>query len=423
MAKRKREISRSVSKDAKNRFGLNANTFPCSSNGLVVKLIFPGEKHCFYGVARIQCLAGELIIDKFAMPSGGYLNAESMYMVCAPYRLSRPAVFYSPAADKMLIKYKLNRLKYRLKEITPHYERIMETVAEKYPAVIVIDQKPSQTVKILDQLLQEFFVPSTSLSSCQYDRTLFFKSDYEPYVEVSERELQAAMEEINTMRTKQLRCIVVPVGNSGSGKSTLVRHIVNANLQQEFPIYLLDADVGQSEFTPAGCMSLWKIVQPILDIPCTHQQQIYPSAYFFGNISPADDTEKYKVIFDRLLNEFESTSDPGSLLIINTLGWIDGLGCELLNHIFDVARPHLALRLSSDRGFAIPSYVKNIVSIVPKCKPFQFQMNLPESHGRPTRLLSSQLRDIALVAYFSTALPRPILSSICDAQPYCVKFK
>ncbi|ETN82174.1 hypothetical protein NECAME_08103 [Necator americanus] len=204
--------------------------------------------------------AGELIIDKFPMPSGGYLNAESMYMVCAPYRLSRPAVFYSPAADKMLIKYKLNRLKYRLKEITPHYERIMETVAEKYPAVIVIDQKPSQTVKILDQLLQEFFVPSTSLSSCQYDRTLFFKSDYEPYVEVSERELQAAMEEINTMR----------------------------------------------------------------NIPCTHQQQIYPSAYFFGNISPADDTEKYKVIFDRLLNEFESTSDPGSLLIINTLGWIDG---------------------------------------------------------------------------------------------------
>ncbi|KAK6044616.1 hypothetical protein COOONC_17878 [Cooperia oncophora] len=94
-----------------------------------------------------------------------------------------------------------------------------------------------------------------------------------------------------------MRCVIVPVGGAGSGKSTLVRHIINTNLQREGPpIYLLDTDVGQSEFTPAGCLSLWKISDAILDVPCTHQARIYPCCYFFGNITPADDDERYKVV-------------------------------------------------------------------------------------------------------------------------------
>ena len=63
----------------------------------------------------------------------------------------------------------------------------------------------------------------------------------------------------------------------------MVRHIVNANLlpfvdsflttlyadnkgvfSDGSPIYLLDGDVGQSEFTPSGCISLWKLSSPIL---------------------------------------------------------------------------------------------------------------------------------------------------------------
>ncbi|KIH65694.1 hypothetical protein ANCDUO_03978 [Ancylostoma duodenale] len=458
MPKRKRSISLpNQHKNGVDGVGFGTNTFPCSSNGLVVMLIYPGERYGFYGAARIQCLAGDLIVDKFSMPSGGYLNFDSMYLVCAPFRLSRPALFQSPATEMGTVKYKLNRLKYRLKEITPHYERIMDAVGERYPAIVVIDRKPSQTIRVLDQLVQDFFVPSTLRTSCQFDRTIFFKSDYEPYEEVSEKQLQEAMGRINRMRKEGRRCTIIPVGCSGSGKSTLVRHIVNANLQQEGPaIYLLDADVGQTEFTPAGCMSLWKHMinksvtrsaharhKCILavagggkedslvrarrrrahgqnkDIPCTHQQLTYPCSYFFGNISPADDTEKYKVIFDRLLNEFQSTSEPGSLLIINTMGWVDGLGCELLNHVFDVAQPQLALKLSADRGtFNVPSRVPDVVSVVRKFEPYQFQQKLLDRHPRPTRLSSSQLRDLAVLAYFAPSLPRPILSSVCDAQPY-----
>ncbi|VDM70788.1 unnamed protein product [Strongylus vulgaris] len=105
------------------------------------------------------------------------------------------------------------------------------------------------------------------------------------------------------------------------------------------------------------------------------------------------------------------------------MGWVDGLGCELLDHIFDVAQPQIAFRLSSDRGgsFVIPSYGRTIYDITCKYRPFQ--VKLQESHPRPARILSSQLRDLSFVAYISPVLPRPILSSICDAQPYGVHFR
>ncbi|VDO25422.1 unnamed protein product [Haemonchus placei] len=200
----------------------------------------------------------------------------------------------------------------------------MGLIAEKYPGIVVIDRKPTATIQVLDQVLQDFFVPSWLRSTCQFDRTLFFNGEFQPYTEESQTKLLLAMDDINKKRAEGARCVIVPIGSQGAGKSTLVRHLVNTNLSEGHPIYLLDTDVGQSEFTPPGCLSLWKMSDPILDVPCTHQAQIYPCCYFYGNITPADDVVRYKEIFDRLLNEFQTRSEPGSLLIVNTLGWIDG---------------------------------------------------------------------------------------------------
>ncbi|KAJ1359574.1 hypothetical protein KIN20_018340 [Parelaphostrongylus tenuis] len=132
--------------------------------------------------------------------------------------------------------------------------------------------------------------------------------------------------------------------------------------------------------------------------------------------------EKEREIFDQLLNDFQSKSEPGSLLLVNTLGWVDGLGAELLEHIFDITQPCLALSLSDDCGtFTIPSWVPKILRIYPI--PANTLCRLAMSDKRPTRLQASQLRDLRIISYFSSVLPRPVLSSICDATPYCVKFK
>ncbi|KJH41496.1 hypothetical protein DICVIV_12530 [Dictyocaulus viviparus] len=97
-----------------------------------------------------------------------------------------------------------------------------------------------------------------------------------------------------------------------------------------------------------------------------------------------------------------------------------GLGAHLLEHIFDSARPCLAISLSDDCGiFAIPSWVPTVLRIYPNF----ISLSHEKLRKKPTRLLSSQLRDVAFISYFSSVLPRPVLSSICDAAPYCVDFK
>uniref|UniRef100_A0A7I5EAU7 CLP1_P domain-containing protein n=1 Tax=Haemonchus contortus TaxID=6289 RepID=A0A7I5EAU7_HAECO len=401
-----------------------SQTFLCSSSGSVVMVFFRGDRYCFYGTARIQCLAGDFFVDGYKVPPIGNMESDSMRHVSAPYRFSRPAVFRSLNKDEVPAKYKLSRLRYRLKEITPHYEQIMGLIGEKYPGIVVIDRKPTATIQVLDQVLQDFFVPSWLRSTCQFDRTLFFNGEFQPYMDESQTKLLHAMDEINKKRAEGARCVIVPIGSQGAGKSTLVRHLVNTNLSEGHPIYLLDTDVGQSEFTPPGCLSLWKMSDPILDVPCTHQAQIYPCCYFYGNITPADDVVRYKEIFDRLLNEFQTRSEPGSLLIVNTLGWIDGLGSQILSHIFDVSRPTLALSLSQDRGsFTIPDWVPIVVHITNKYSIHYNHLTTPGNTIKPARLMSYQLRDLAIVSYFSSVLPRPVLSAICDATPYCVKFE
>ncbi|WKY06885.1 hypothetical protein Q1695_006789 [Nippostrongylus brasiliensis] len=404
---------------------LSAHTFTCSTSGLVVMLFFSGDKYCFYGTAKIQCLAGEFYVDDCKMPSGENIDFDSMRHVCAPYRLSRPAVLRTVPGNEDAPKYKLARLKYRLKEITPHFERIMEVIGEKYPAVVLVDRKPSQTVHVLDQVLQDFFVPSWLRPSCQFDRTVYFTADFDLYTDNSLYSLRGAMKDVNNQRAEGKRVVVVPVGSCGSGKSSLVRYLVNTNFKRDGPeIYLLDADVGQSEFTPAGCMSLWKIADVVLDVPCTHQAQVFPCSYFFGNISPADDTDKYREIFDQLMNDFHAASEPGALLIVNTLGWIEGLGLELLRHIFDVSRPALAISLSHDRGCSlVPRWVPLRIEVSTRFAPSCHHLKVPEEYSYPSRLVAYQLRDLAMVSYFSPVLPRPVLSSICDTTPYCVKFE
>ncbi|KAK5970789.1 hypothetical protein GCK32_021885, partial [Trichostrongylus colubriformis] len=85
-------------------------------------------------------------------------------------------------------------------QITPHYEQVMVKIGERYPGVVIVDRKPPTTIRVLDQVLQDFFVPSWLWSSCQFDRTLFFNGEFEPYHEKGQAQLSQAMGEINKRR-------------------------------------------------------------------------------------------------------------------------------------------------------------------------------------------------------------------------------
>lgn len=68
---------------------------------------------------------------------------------------------------------------------------------------------------------------------------------------------------------------------------------------RKLTVFMIDADLGQTEYTPAGCMSLWKVTKPLLEVAWCHQATEYEHSYFYSDVHPADNMSKYKVAFTR----------------------------------------------------------------------------------------------------------------------------
>ena len=152
-------------------------------------------------------------------------------------------------------------------------------------------------------------------------------------------------------------------GPKDSGKSTVAKLLTNTMLSKRptdmHSLFFLDCDVGQSEFTPPGLLSLHKITNCILSVPFGSQLKTFPKSYYYGSISPESNPELYTSILAKLYDDFMklSESEGHSLLIINTLGWVQGEVCfresirEICNDVYEITR------LFSDLGFEILQYM------------------------------------------------------------------
>ncbi|KAI8543529.1 hypothetical protein RHMOL_Rhmol08G0225700 [Rhododendron molle] len=128
-------------------------------------------------------------------------------------------------------------------------------------------------------------------------------------------------------------------GAKNSGKTTFSRHLLNILLQRYKRVAYLDTDVGQTEFTAPGCLSLTVVdkITPDLTIPCLKTPE---RCFFYGDISSKRDPSAYlKFIFALydcyrkvycMSNHSESPGNTGVPLVVNTPGWVKGIGYDLL---------------------------------------------------------------------------------------------
>lgn len=128
--------------------------------------------------------------------------------------------------------------------------------------------------------------------------------------------------------------VVLICGGQDVGKSTFARYLANSFLNSRKELYFLECDVGQTEFTPPGLISLNKISSPLLGPPFTHLQQPERSV-FFGDISPRDKPGFFMQCIHYVYQTYADNYRNKIPLIVNTQGWIKGLGVPLL---FDVIR-------------------------------------------------------------------------------------
>uniref|UniRef100_A0A6B0VEE9 Putative 5'-hydroxyl-kinase nol9 n=1 Tax=Ixodes ricinus TaxID=34613 RepID=A0A6B0VEE9_IXORI len=121
---------------------------------------------------------------------------------------------------------------------------------------------------------------------------------------------------------------VVVCGRQNSGKSTVLRTLVNSLLNMCPEVVYLDCDPGQSEFTPAAALSLTRVTEPLLGPPFTHVHTP-EKMYFLGHVSPASQPDAYSAAVSKLLEHCRQHF-PNTPLVVNTMGWVAGIGLSLL---------------------------------------------------------------------------------------------
>lgn len=147
-------------------------------------------------------------------------------------------------------------------------------------------------------------------------------------------------------------------GPKGSGKSTFGRMLVNAMITrpasvshkrsntQTDGVAFLDLDPGQPEFSPPGELSLIHLRSCNLGPPFTHPAIAADNgdrlvrAHHYGALSPKNDPEYYIKCARDLFNQYQEllVHFPSCPLVVNSAGWVQGSGLEVLLEIIKLRR-------------------------------------------------------------------------------------
>ncbi|CAM9271585.1 unnamed protein product [Choristocarpus tenellus] len=226
---------------------------------------------------------------------------------------------------------------------------------------------------------------------------------------------------------------VLVCGAKGVGKSTLCRYLINRLLSRHPKVAYLDCDPGQPEFTPPGMVSFHLLESPVFGP--SHTALRRPElGYFIGATSPKPCPLLFSAAVRALVDHAKACSQSAGLkttlpthevegleddtvrfegalaycssspipLVINTDGWVKGLGEDLLQAVVDISQPsHIVqiLGTATSKKFTIKSWP-------PGCCVYPLRLWEPPKHSGPGRVClpnrpnSLVLRTLRLIAYF-----------------------
>lgn len=143
--------------------------------------------------------------------------------------------------------------------------------------------------------------------------------------------------------------IVFVCGAKDSGKSTYLRYLINRCLSSSThspQITFLDCDIGQSEFTPSGSISIInQLTEPLLGPAASHLKKPLKS-FYFGNIKVENDQIENYLNYVRLALD-AIRHEQHQLLLVNTMGWGSDAGLVIIKELIDLIQPNLLLQLRS----------------------------------------------------------------------------
>uniref|UniRef100_A0A8C8VNQ1 Polynucleotide 5'-hydroxyl-kinase NOL9 n=1 Tax=Pelusios castaneus TaxID=367368 RepID=A0A8C8VNQ1_9SAUR len=435
-----------------------------ATEGAAVLLLPHGQKLPFTGKCRLTCLYGAVRVFGFT------IAAEQ-----PPYDLFSPqthcALTIEAVTDEAPEKSKKEmRLSARAKLRAHHVPRdarskLMKNFAPLCSVVLL---------EILDTSVTRFILSHTDFSHifrvkrqrgpcfAPEDAALasvgIGKRDSESGLLLSESSVSAIEELIQVCCEEDDGCpIILVCGPKSTGKSTFNRYLINLLLNHLPCVEYLECDLGQTEFTPPGCVSLINVSEPCLGPPFTHQRMPRKMVYY-GEASCDQDTERYIDTVKYVFNSYKKEVP----LVINTMGWVKGVGLLLLVDIIRLLSPSHIVQIRVEDVKDMPHFTPEYMSLAAglhtkgklqsKCKSMDvsgtedwkqyegerdFQTSAtghkllcvqPEFPGAgnagEARVHSSILRDVALLGYLGQLQPLETSSvlPLHSLIPYQVSF-
>lgn len=138
-------------------------------------------------------------------------------------------------------------------------------------------------------------------------------------------------------------------GGKSVGKSTLSKYLVNTIIPHSKKIVFINLDLGQSECTPSGCISLNLIETPFLGPNFTELRTPYYQIYI-GDVNVANCVTRYlkavKILVNRLKSDSKISNFP---VIVNTMGFCKGIGMDIALSIIRLFQPTNVVQIMSKK--------------------------------------------------------------------------
>nr|XP_002716195.1 polynucleotide 5'-hydroxyl-kinase NOL9 [Oryctolagus cuniculus] len=427
-------------------------------------LLLPVEQgFTFSGVCRLTCLYGQVEVFGFTISQGQ--PAQDAFSACTHSHLTINAVHYSvPEKSKKEVKREARTLlrahlnledrRWAMKNFSPLCSLVLLERA-KSSAVDFI----SSHLGLSDVFLQESPTLQINAQYLALRSVGIRKEKRKKGLHLTESALAALEELVHASCEEVDGCpIILVCGSQDVGKSTFNRYLINQLLNSISCVDYLECDLGQTEFTPPGCISLFNITEPILGPPFTHQRTPQKMVYY-GRPSCKEGCENYIEIIKYVFSSYKREAP----LIVNTMGWVTDDGLLLLIDLIRLLAPSHVVQFSSaqskympgltpeyvehtdglytkskskarNRGFELPEFAENLEfsdedkecpliftehKLIGVHSEFSFRKTERnrESHNRI-------LRDLAVLGYLGQLLPptSKVLGPFHGLIPYQVPF-
>nr|XP_020017496.1 polynucleotide 5'-hydroxyl-kinase NOL9 isoform X2 [Castor canadensis] len=326
----------------------------------------------FGGICRVTCLYGQVEVFGYTISQGQ--PAQDVYSAYTHAYLTLNAVPYSTAekSEKEIRREVRALLKSHL-----NLEDRSWSIENFSPlcSIVMLEQLKTSTINFITSYpgLSYVFVQESPVFQINPEylalRSVGIRKQKRKKGLALTESARSALEELVSVSCEEIDgCAVILVcGTQDIGKSTFNRYLINQLLNSISCVDYLECDLGQTEFTPPGCISLLNITEPVLGPPFTHQRTPQKMVYY-GKPSCKNNYENYVEIIKYVFSSYRRESP----LIINTMGWVSDEGLLLLIDLIRLLSPSHVIQLSSPQSKYMPNltpeYVDDMDGLYTKSK-------------------------------------------------------